>query len=353
MALARHPRGRAEMASLGFTGGGGCPLATLSVLLLLLLLPSAAGEEGPPVKCQKMKEIGLLECQHGGELYSALNASRASCSRCDCPDKSKWHGLDCSLCASVDACPARASDGAAATACTSGAIMKPTAEELAQPRGKVLSCACGGDPQSEQYCAMQPFSYALITMKAVDNASDARDDDNGSDDAGRSADAPLPTFDLQITQYAGAPDVPGEERYTFAYPVIWNATLSQCSHSVGACYGPLAAKECDLISCGTGRVDCPPPNVKKCPDWDPVGDCGFIPGTNETARYWEFHCIPLAIPVNNSGTLYCERSSGATNSSEPPKIIPEAKCYFFQEKSLFGQGTWPLHLAFSLPPFGE
>ena len=49
-----------------------------------------------PSKCQKAKEINLLQCHNGGELYSALNTSRMSCSRCECSEDGKWTGIDCS-----------------------------------------------------------------------------------------------------------------------------------------------------------------------------------------------------------------------------------------------------------------
>ena len=42
----------------------------------------------------------------------------------------------------------------------------------------------------------------------------------------------------------------------------------------------------------------------------------------------------MAIPVNSSGNLYCERGRAGLNGTKPG----ESKCYFYQDKSLFGQG---------------
>ena len=320
----RHERWRRSVARRGVF-----PLLTCSFILVFfpLVVWSGIAQAVANQKCEKAKEIGFLTCENGGELHSELNVSRASCSRCDCPDRERWTGVDCSLCKSADVCPER--DGVGASGCTWGGSVRPVLEELKQIRGKVLSCACGGDPQSEQYCAMQPFSYAIINLREQ-NKTNGLEDFFDKGETSKPSDDALPLFNMQITQFAGVPDMPNSKKYSYAYPVVWNATFSNCEHSVGDCYGPLDAEECDLIKCGDGLVDCPPPNVKKCPDWDPVGDCGEIPDSNGT-RYWEFHCIPLAIPVNNSGTLFCERNANATAAGE-------SKCYFYQDKSLFGQG---------------
>ena len=162
------------------------------------------------------------------------------------------------VCTSVHSCPDKGAKKA--SGCTAGSGLKPTIEELEQARGKLISCACGGDAQSEQYCAMQPESTAMIQIKKQQQQGNltGRDLTDGID---------IPTFDMKITQFAGAPDVPGKERYKYAYPVVWNATLSNCSFSVGDCYGPLKAEECDLIKCENGIVNCPPPEVHKCPEW--------------------------------------------------------------------------------------
>jgi hypothetical protein len=136
------------MATRGKCGGHALALKGASWLLLchLLLVLSFISWSSPSFvscvaqsndtdddsKCQKAKEIDLLQCQHGGELYSALNASRVSCSRCDCPAGGKWTGIDCSLCTSVHSCPDKGSTKA--SGCTAGSGLKPTIEELEQPR---------------------------------------------------------------------------------------------------------------------------------------------------------------------------------------------------------------------------
>ncbi|WZN64353.1 pleiotropic drug resistance-like ABC transporter [Chloropicon roscoffensis] len=290
---------------------------------LAMVLAATVASAADPEACLKMKEIGLLKCKHGGSLYSALNESRLSCSQCECPDEEKWTGVDCSLCKTRASCPPDA-EGRKAVGCSFGMGIRPTAEELAQPRGKVLSCACGGDPLSEQACAMQPNTFAMISMKGTGNASSAGDEE-------------LPDFEIQITEFAGAPDVPQgprARRYEYAYPAVWNATLSGCRHSVGPCYGPIKATSCDVIQCGNTSMDCPPPQVKKCPGWEQVGDCGPLPEPNPNREnFWEFHCIPMSMPVNGiDGTLVCERGS------EPNATLGEAKCYFYQKNSPFGQG---------------
>ena len=326
---------------------------------LAMVLAATVASAADPEACLKMKEIGLLKCKHGGSLYSALNESRLSCSQCECPDEEKWTGVDCSLCKTRESCPPDA-EGRKAVGCSFGMGIRPTAEELAQPRyvslwspivrrviarlmsksdalpyldfvlprnktrGKILSCACGGDPLSEQACAMQPNTFAMISMKGTGNASSAGDEE-------------LPDFEIQITEFAGAPDVPQgprARRYEYAYPAVWNATLSGCRHSVGPCYGPIKATSCDVIQCGNTSMDCPPPQVKKCPGWEQVGDCGPLPEPNPNREnFWEFHCIPMSMPVNGiDGTLVCERGS------EPNATLGEAKCYFYQKNSPFGQG---------------
>ncbi|QDZ20587.1 pleiotropic drug resistance-like ABC transporter [Chloropicon primus] len=308
-------------------GVGLCLAVALCALAACGGLADAADGNGEQT-CEKMKEIGMLECLNGGHLYSARNTSRLSCSRCECPDEEKWTGIDCSLCRSKDHCPV-GPGGKEATGCTFGGNVEPTVEELEQPRGKILSCSCGGDPQSEQYCKMQPNTFAMISMKKAGNDGNLFERDS----LGLASAADLPEFEMQITEFAGSPDpVPGKPRYKYAFPVVWNATLTSCKHSVGPCYGPLKAPECDLIQCGGALVRCPPPGVPKCPGWDPVGDCGPVPNDPNHTNYWQFHCIPMSIPVNSSGTLYCERGGGGNGT------LGESRCYFYQAKSLFGQG---------------
>ena len=270
----------------------------LLALVAAAFAPAGAERSNNETTCRNAKELGMLECLHGGELYSALNTSRVSCSRCVCPDEAKWGGIDCSLCKSVDSCPANA-EGTEATGCTWGGALAPTREELEQPRGKVLSCSCGGDEQSEQYCAMQPFTFALINMKSTEKNGTERTFLTTDEIAEKLPTEDLPNFELEIVQYAGAPDVPGNERYKYAYPVVFNATLTGCEHTVGPCYGPLKAKECDLIKCANGAVSCPPPQVQKCPGWDPIGDCGPLPDPNPSElNYWQVS--PQSSPLSLS-----------------------------------------------------
>lgn len=100
---------------------------------LAMVLAATVASAADPEACLKMKEIGLLQCKHGGSLYSALNESRLSCSQCECPDEEKWTGVDCSLCKTRESCPPDA-EGRKAVGCSFGMGIRPTAEELAQPR---------------------------------------------------------------------------------------------------------------------------------------------------------------------------------------------------------------------------
>ena len=231
--------------------------------------------------------------------------------------------LRAAVCTGLDSCPSvQGEDGQMLDplSCSKDAF-EPTEEELEQDDGKVVSCECGGDPQSEQYCAMQPFSYAMVHMSKPKRG--------GMGSGGLARDAGDGSFQMTLKQLAGQPDVPTNERYRYAYPIVWNATFTGCRFSTGDCYGPIEDDECDVVHCDNGQVSCPPDDVPKCPDWDPIGDCGPVPNATTKENYWQFHCIPLATPVNSSATMYCAKNNASA---------PYTHCYFYQKDSLFGQG---------------
>jgi hypothetical protein len=166
-------------------------------------------------------------CAHGTIAATVSSPHPENCASCaidgdverGCPNG--WRGAKCDVCEQRATCDARRVDGAIrrASACTSR-CWTPTAEELrpigevgAAPVGKVFSCACGGDAQTDAYCKYQ--ANTTIEMRVIESGFGGR-----------------AKYAVMAREYAGmprqdqAPDHP--DKYKYAAP----AAGTQISRSV-------------------------------------------------------------------------------------------------------------------------
>jgi ATP-binding cassette subfamily G (WHITE) protein 2 len=243
-------------------------------------------------------------CAHGTMPATASSNHPENCASCavdgngarGCP--AGWTGTSCDVCQNRVVCEKRTIDGAlrSASACTSK-CWTPTEEEL-RPigdvenvlEGKVFSCACGGDTQTDAYCKFQ--ANTTITMRVVAAGTLA----NGK-----------PKYEVKMREYGGmprqdqAPDVP--DKYKYAAPAVWDGNFTQCSLTTTSCPDPLPSTEtCAVYDCQASIVSCPPSDVEPCPGRNPFG-CGYIPKTSQ--KYWQHPCNPLVTPGTRGMKFWC------------------------------------------------
>ena len=241
-------------------------------------------------------------CAHGTIAATVSSPHPENCASCaidgdverGCPNG--WRGAKCDVCEQRATCDARRVDGAIrrASACTSR-CWTPTAEELrpigevgAAPVGKVFSCACGGDAQTDAYCKYQ--ANTTIEMRVIESGFGGR-----------------AKYAVMAREYAGmprqdqAPDHP--DKYKYAAPAVWDANFTQCSLTITSCPEPLPSTEtCAVYECGEGEVSCQPSDIEPCPGRNVFG-CGYIPGTKD--KYWQHPCNPLVTPSDRGMKFWC------------------------------------------------
>ncbi|GMH44385.1 hypothetical protein BSKO_12319 [Bryopsis sp. KO-2023] len=268
-------------------------------ILAVVTVPWAAGSDADLVDivCPNALAVGDPSCKHGGTLRAINNTDYKNCAYCKCP--SEWAGAECNLCKSPNSCPDKImEDGVKipAISCTNK-LIQPTKVEMALG-GKEMSCFCGGiegDETTAFACKQQPGTNLKIKIMPPQNST-------------------TKSFSMSVLQRAGMPsqdfhppcydgdgkkiykNCPTKERYKYAYPQVWQGDFLDCSWTVGECIAPATGSDCIVYSCNYPQIECPPPYVNKCPEWDEIS-CGKPEG--EDRPYWVHHCSQLVVPWSN------------------------------------------------------
>jgi len=271
-------------------------------------------------------------CEHDTMPIASSSAHPMNCASCatngdaavGCP--SGWRGTSCELCATRDACPRVR--GRAASACTSACWIVSdeevrdvqydralshergmSFETSEEARGKMFSCACGGDARTDAYCSFQ--ANTTISFRVTSDGAFA----NGK-----------ARYKFYAREYAGMPrqdqglDEP--DRYKYAAASVWDGNFSSCAVTTTACLDPLpATATCALYECDSGVVSCPPSDVEPCPGRNAFG-CGRIPGADSSQKYWQHPCNPLVTPGNRGIKFWCAVNNTRSDGSNV--------CYFTQ-----------------------
>ncbi|KAL0042544.1 hypothetical protein WJX79_003095 [Trebouxia sp. C0005] len=176
-------------------------------------------------------------CYNGGYLRAQNNTYQDNCAVCVCPDG--WTGIDCSVCTTVDICPAK--------------------QLPDDSLGRFLTAASAAAVQDTK-----------VDFHVVERGGTMSIDLNPHD-------------------------------FQYAYAGVWEGNFTGCTFSTGACTRPMQGDDCFVATCEGAGVVCPPPYVKKCPGWTPTS-CGKI-HEDQPGNYWMHRCNPLAIPKNDTATI--------------------------------------------------